>query len=179
RPASARPLWRQPAKGHSGEMACAPRAGATARRADAGDRRWRQGADPRSDPRLRRARWRRLDRIERPRRIGAAVRRRARGAPRRDHSAARPGAGARRGDTPHGDRRVKQTSTLAAWRGRLAGQIPLISLIALCILTALLTPRFLSPLNLTNILVQSSIMAVNPLGVAFLTLRRGLRSRLR
>jgi ribose transport system permease protein len=49
----------------------------------------------------------------------------------------------------------------------LAGQIPLISLIALCILTALLTPRFLSPLNLTNILVQSSIMAVIAMGMTF------------
>jgi ribose transport system permease protein len=68
---------------------------------------------------------------------------------------------------------VKHTSTLAAWRGRLAGQIPLASLIALCILTALLTPRFLSPLNLTNILVQSSIMAVIAMGMTFVIVGGG------
>jgi len=45
-------------------------------------------------------------------------------------------------------------------RFNLAGQIPLITLVALCVVTAMLTSRFLSPLNLTNILVQSSIMAV-------------------
>jgi ribose transport system permease protein len=55
----------------------------------------------------------------------------------------------------------------------LAGQIPLISLIALCILTALLTPRFLSPLNLTNILVQSSIMAVIAMGMTFVIVGGG------
>ena len=68
---------------------------------------------------------------------------------------------------------MKHTSTWAAWRGRLAGQIPLISLIALCILTALLTPRFLSPLNLTNILVQSSIMAVIAMGMTFVIIGGG------
>ena len=68
---------------------------------------------------------------------------------------------------------MKQTSTLAAWRGRLAGQIPLISLVLLCILTALLTPRFLSPLNLTNILVQSSIMAVIAIGMTFVIVGGG------
>ena len=50
-------------------------------------------------------------------------------------------------------------------RFNLAGQMPLISLIVLCAVTALLTNRFLSPLNLTNILVQSSIMAVIAMGM--------------
>ncbi len=68
---------------------------------------------------------------------------------------------------------MKHTSTLAAWRARLAGQIPLVSLIALCILTALLTPRFLSPLNLSNILVQSSIMAVIAMGMTFVIVGGG------
>src|SRR5262249_61955001 len=57
-------------------------------------------------------------------------------------------------------------------RLNLVGQIPLITLIVLCVVTALLTPRFLSPLNLTNILVQSSIMAVIPIGLTFLLIRR-------
>src|SRR5262245_13251899 len=55
----------------------------------------------------------------------------------------------------------------------LAGQAPLLSLIALCVITALLTDRFLSPLNLTNILVQSSIMAVIALGMTFVIIGGG------
>ena len=50
----------------------------------------------------------------------------------------------------------------------LAGQAPLITLIALCAVTALLTDRFLSPLNLTNVLVQSSIMPYKtPIGPTY------------
>src|SRR3981081_3095056 len=58
-------------------------------------------------------------------------------------------------------------------RFNLAGQMPLISLIVLCAVTALLTNRFLSPLNLTNILVQSSIMAVIALGMTFVIIGGG------
>ena len=55
----------------------------------------------------------------------------------------------------------------------LPGQIPLITLIVLCCLTALMTSRFLSPLNLTNILVQSSIMAVIAMGMTFVIIGGG------
>ena len=58
-------------------------------------------------------------------------------------------------------------------RLNLAGQMPLISLIVLCAITALLTDRFLSPLNLTNILVQSSIMAVIAMGMTFVIVGGG------
>src|SRR3981081_2263940 len=58
-------------------------------------------------------------------------------------------------------------------RFNLAGQMPLISLIVLCAVTALLTDRFLSPLNLTNILVQSSIMAVIAMGMTFVIVGGG------
>src|SRR5471032_2066753 len=58
-------------------------------------------------------------------------------------------------------------------RLNLAGQAPLITLVALCIVTALLTGRFLSPLNLTNILVQSSIMAVIAIGMTFVIVGGG------
>ena len=58
-------------------------------------------------------------------------------------------------------------------RFNLAGQIPLITLVALCAVTALLTDRFLSPLNLTNILVQSSIMAVIAIGMTFVIIGGG------
>src|SRR5437763_2590121 len=60
-----------------------------------------------------------------------------------------------------------------AKRWNLTGQTPLITLILLCAVTALLTPRFLSPLNLTNILVQSSIMAVIALGMTFVIVGGG------
>ena len=53
------------------------------------------------------------------------------------------------------------------------GQIPLITLVVLCVITALLTNRFLSPLNLTNILVQSSIMAVIAIGMTFVIVGGG------
>src|SRR6266567_3523959 len=58
-------------------------------------------------------------------------------------------------------------------RFNLVGQIPLITLVALCVVTAMLTSRFLSPLNLTNILVQSSIMAVIAIGMTFVIIGGG------
>ena len=58
-------------------------------------------------------------------------------------------------------------------RFNLAGQVPLFTLLALCLVTALLTDRFLSPLNLTNILVQSSIMAVIAIGMTFVIIGGG------
>ncbi len=58
-------------------------------------------------------------------------------------------------------------------RFNLAGQGPLLALLVLCLVTALLTNRFLSPLNLTNILVQSSIMAVIAIGMTFVIIGGG------
>jgi ribose transport system permease protein len=51
--------------------------------------------------------------------------------------------------------------------------MPLLTLFVLCAFTALATDRFLSPLNLTNILVQSSIMAVIALGMTFVIVGGG------
>jgi ribose transport system permease protein len=56
---------------------------------------------------------------------------------------------------------------------RLLGQIPLLTLLALCVVTTLLTDRFLSPINLNNILVQSSIMAVIAMGMTFVIIGGG------
>ncbi|TMJ70637.1 MAG: ABC transporter permease [Alphaproteobacteria bacterium] len=53
------------------------------------------------------------------------------------------------------------------------GLTPLLTLLVLCAFTALATDRFLSPLNLTNILVQSSIMAVIALGMTFVIIGGG------
>src|SRR5215469_10945286 len=66
---------------------------------------------------------------------------------------------------------VEMKPTARRWS--LAGQMPLISLIVLCAATALLTNRFLSPFNLTNILVQSSIMAVIAMGMTFVIVGGG------
>lgn len=63
------------------------------------------------------------------------------------------------------------TFTKRQWN--LAGQAPLLTLAVLCVVTALLTDRFLSPINLTNILVQSSIMAVIALGMTFVIVGGG------
>jgi ribose transport system permease protein len=60
-----------------------------------------------------------------------------------------------------------------AVRFSLAGQMPLLTLIVLCAATALMTDRFLSPFNLTNILVQSSIMAVIAMGMTFVIVGGG------
>lgn len=58
-------------------------------------------------------------------------------------------------------------------RRQLAGQVPLAALVVLCVVTAILTPRFLSPLNLSNILVQASIMAVIAIGMTFVIIGGG------
>jgi ribose transport system permease protein len=55
----------------------------------------------------------------------------------------------------------------------LAGQAPALTLLVLCVATAVLNDRFLSPLNLTNILVQSSIMAVIAMGMTFVIVGGG------
>jgi ribose transport system permease protein len=62
---------------------------------------------------------------------------------------------------------------LSLLRFNPVGQIPLLTLLALCLVTALLTDRFLSPLNLSNILVQSSIMAVIAIGMTFVIIGGG------
>src|SRR5215470_4884585 len=60
-----------------------------------------------------------------------------------------------------------------SYRSILAGQAPALTLLVLCVATALMTDRFLSPLNLTNILVQSSIMAVIAMGMTFVIVGGG------
>jgi ribose/xylose/arabinose/galactoside ABC-type transport system permease subunit len=64
-------------------------------------------------------------------------------------------------------------TTRSPLRASLAGQVPLLTLIVLCAVTALMTDRFLSPFNLTNILVQSSIMAVIAMGMTFVIVGGG------
>jgi ribose transport system permease protein len=73
----------------------------------------------------------------------------------------------------HDDSKSATASKPLRNRQNLAGQIPLLTLIALCVATALMTDRFLTPINLTNILVQSSIMAVIAIGMTFVIVGGG------
>jgi len=58
-------------------------------------------------------------------------------------------------------------------RPDLAGQAPLATLLALGVVTSVFAPRFLSPANLTNLLVQGSIMAVIAMGMTFVIVGGG------
>lgn len=55
----------------------------------------------------------------------------------------------------------------------LRGLVPVITLVALCIFAALASDRFLSPINLSNILVQSAIIAVVAMGMTFVIVGGG------
>src|SRR5213594_150754 len=55
----------------------------------------------------------------------------------------------------------------------VTGQLPIVTLLALAGITSLLTDRFLSPINLANLLVQSSIMSVIAMGMTFVIVAGG------
>jgi len=63
----------------------------------------------------------------------------------------------------------RDATNAVTWRGLM----PLATLAVLCAGTAMATDRFLSPLNLSNILVQSSIMTVVALGMTFVIIGGG------
>jgi len=58
-------------------------------------------------------------------------------------------------------------------RETLVGQIPLATLVVLGAVIALATDRFLTPLNLSNVLVQASVIAVVAMGMTFVILAGG------
>ncbi len=66
-------------------------------------------------------------------------------------------------------------------RSRLSGRLrdvlidhmPLATLIVLCLAAALLSDRFLSPINATNVLLQASVMAVIAMGMTFVIISGG------
>ena len=55
----------------------------------------------------------------------------------------------------------------------LWGQMPVIALIILCIIASLLSNRFLSPININNILVQGAVMTVIAIGMTFVIIGGG------
>lgn len=58
-------------------------------------------------------------------------------------------------------------------REALIGQIPLVTLVVLGAVIALSTDHFLTPLNLTNVLVQAAVMTVLAMGMTFVILGGG------
>src|SRR5262245_38875002 len=71
------------------------------------------------------------------------------------------------------DAKARLEAPLRLRRMTLAGQLPLITLLALGAVTSVLTDRFLAPMNLTNLLLQSSIMAVIAMGMTFVIVAGG------
>jgi ribose/xylose/arabinose/galactoside ABC-type transport system permease subunit len=58
-------------------------------------------------------------------------------------------------------------------RTNLAGHIPLLTLVVLVAIAALAAPRFLTVLNLTNVLVQGAVIAVVAMGMTFVIVGGG------
>ncbi|MBV8535316.1 MAG: hypothetical protein JO128_06980, partial [Alphaproteobacteria bacterium] len=55
----------------------------------------------------------------------------------------------------------------------IGGQIPLLALVVLVAVASLAAPRFLSMLNLSNVLVQGAVLAVVPMGMTFVIIGGG------
>jgi ribose transport system permease protein len=55
----------------------------------------------------------------------------------------------------------------------MINQAPLLVLVALCVVTALIEPRFLSTINLTNVLLQASVLAVVAMGMTYVIIAGG------
>lgn len=59
------------------------------------------------------------------------------------------------------------------WRDRLADQMPVLVLAVLCLVSALMSDRFLSSSNLTNVLLQAAVLAVVTIGMTFVVIGGG------
>ena len=51
--------------------------------------------------------------------------------------------------------------------GWLAGQIPLLALVVLCLVASALSDRFFSPININNVLMQGAVMTVITIGMTY------------
>ena len=59
------------------------------------------------------------------------------------------------------------------WGQFVSEQVPALVLITLCVFTTLITDRFLSPTNITNVLLQASVIAVVAMGMTFVIVGGG------
>ena len=57
--------------------------------------------------------------------------------------------------------------------GWLAGQIPLLALVVLCLVASALSDRFFSPINLNNVLMQGAVMTVITIGMTYVIICGG------
>lgn len=55
----------------------------------------------------------------------------------------------------------------------LWGQMPVIALIVLCLIATILSSRFLSPININNVLIQGAVMTVIAIGMTFVIVGGG------
>ena len=55
----------------------------------------------------------------------------------------------------------------------LTGQIPLLALIAVCVVAGLISDRFLSPININNVLLQGAVLTVIVIGMTFVIICGG------
>ncbi len=62
---------------------------------------------------------------------------------------------------------------LSSKRNFLWGQMPLVALIVLCLIATLLSDRFLSPININNVLMQGAVMTVIAIGMTFVIIGGG------
>jgi len=64
-------------------------------------------------------------------------------------------------------------STTTSWTKLLSGQIPALVLLALCLFSAFMSDRFISSANITNILLQASVLAVVTIGMTYVIIGGG------
>ena len=60
-----------------------------------------------------------------------------------------------------------------AWGARLADQVPALVLLGLCGVSAVLSDRFLSPANLSNVLLQAAVLTVITIGMTYVIVGGG------
>src|SRR5690606_41921756 len=63
--------------------------------------------------------------------------------------------------------------TSTSWTQLLSGQIPSLVLLALCLFSAFMSDRFISSANITNILLQASVLAVVTIGMTYVIIGGG------
>jgi ribose transport system permease protein len=64
-------------------------------------------------------------------------------------------------------------SFLGRWRTNVVNQIPALVLVALCVISTLMSDRFLSSTNITNVLLQAAVLAVISVGMTFVVIGGG------
>jgi ribose transport system permease protein len=67
----------------------------------------------------------------------------------------------------------RYTAALSRHSDILWNQMPLIALVVLCIIATILSNRFLSPININNILIQGAVMTVIAIGMTYVIICGG------